>query len=140
MKKLNSEALFDIFSQGDEQVYHENGVHEILDNSFVLLGMVVKGVENFFIIDQMYHNRYGKQYESVRDNLQTTYFTNLVKYLSRIDVSHSDTLRTLEDEFTSQAIHYALDQLLQLCEEKEQYEHCATIFKISKIFSTTAVV
>lgn len=140
MKKLNANTLFDIFSQGDEQIYIDNGVHDVLNNSFVLFGMVVKGVENYFIIDQMYHTRFGKSYLEVKQDIKLKYFDQLVKYLSRIDVSRSDTLSTLEDEFTPQAIKYALDELLDFYEDLEHYENCVIIYKFHNIFRLKKLV
>lgn len=134
MKKLNSNELFEIFSQGDEQVYADNGVEDILDSSFILFGMVVRGVENYFIIDKIYSNRYGEHYQSLSDSIKLKYFNGLISYLHRIDITQSDTLLQLQDEFGPQAIKYALEELLEFYEQKELYEQCAIIFKFFNIF------
>ena len=52
MKKLNSDDLFNIFSIGDEEIYREHKIEDLMDNTFILFGMVVRGVENYFIIDK----------------------------------------------------------------------------------------
>lgn len=134
MKKLNSNDLFDIFSQGDEAVYRENQVEDILDNSFVLFGMVVKGVENYFIIDKIYTNKYGEDYISVSDSIKLKYFNSLVKYLERINISQLDTVVELGEEFGLQSIKYALEEMLDFYQEKEYYEKCAIIFKFHNLF------
>ena len=134
MKKLNSDDLFNIFSVGDEEVYKEHKVEDLLDNSFILLGMAIRGVENYFIIDKIYANRYGKDYDSVRDSIKLKYFNGLVNYLERINLSQSDTLLELLDEFGPQAIKYALEELLEFYEEREYYEKCAIIFKFYNLF------
>lgn len=134
MKKLNSNDLFDIFSQGDEVIYKENHLEDILDNSFVLFGMVVKGVENYFIIDKIYTNRYGESYLSVSDSVKLKYFNGLYNYLKRINITHSETLLDLQDEFGFQAIKYALEEMLEFYQEKEYYENCATIFRFYNFF------
>lgn len=134
MKKLNSNDLFDIFSQGDEAVYRENHVEGILDNSFVLFGMVVRGVENYFIIDKIYSNRYGKDYDSMSDSIKLKYFNGLLGYLERINLSQSDTVLELVNEFGPQAIKYALEEMLEFYEEKEYYEKCAIIFRFYDLF------
>lgn len=133
MKKLDTNTLFDIFSQGDETIYREHGVEDELNNSFVLLGMVVKGVENYFIIDQIYHTRFGQQYSSVKDSIKLKYFNGLVQYLSRIDISRLDTLANLQQEFDAQAIKFAFEELLEFYEQLEQYEQCAIIYKFYNI-------
>ena len=134
MKKLNSSELFEIFSQGDEQVYADNGVEDILDSSFILFGMVIRGVENYFIINKIYSNRYGEHYELISDSIKLKYFNGLIGYLHRIDITQSDTLEQLRDEFGPQAIKYALDELLEFYEQRELYEQCAIIFKFINIF------
>ena len=52
MQPLNPHTLFSIFEKGDEEVYKENGIESTLNNPYVLMGMVVKGVENFIVLDQ----------------------------------------------------------------------------------------
>jgi len=134
MKKLNSNDLFNIFSIGDEEIYKEHKVEDMMDNTFILFGMVVRGVENYFIIDKMYASRYRERYDSVRENIKLKYFNGLVNYLERIEALQSDTVLFLEDEFGSQAIKYALEEMLEFYKELEMYEKCAIIFKFYELF------
>lgn len=134
MKRLDSESLFSVFSQGDEEVYKEHNVEELLDNSFVLFGMVVKGVENYFIIDQLYSNRYGEQYERIRESVKLKYLLGLVRYLERIENIPLDTLHILKGEFGLQAIKYALEGMLNFFERIEYYEQCILLKKYFDIF------
>jgi hypothetical protein len=140
MKRLDSSSLFNIFDAGDEEVYEQHGVQDILDNSFVLLGMVIRGVDNFYLIDQMYANRYKDRYTDVRESLKLTYFTKLIKYLVRIDDIPLDTVSMLEDEFGIEAIRYSLNEMLQVFEKDEQYELCSIILKYLHIFSVKKLV
>jgi hypothetical protein len=134
MKKLNSDDLFNIFSIGDEEIFKEYSIEGLMDNSFVLFGMVIRGVENYFIIDKMYASRYQERYDSVRENIKLKYFNGLVNYLERIEVLQSDTVMDLEDEFGLQAIKYALEEMLEFYKELEMYEKCAIIFKYHQLF------
>jgi hypothetical protein len=136
MKKLNSEDLFNIFSVGDEEIFKEHKIEDMMDNTFILFGMVVRGVENYFIIDKMYASRYQERYDSVRENIKLKYFNGLVNYLERIEALQSDTVLFLEDEFGTQAINYALEELLEFYKELEMYEKCAIIFKFYRLFFT----
>lgn len=140
MKKLNTNQLFDIFLIGDEEVYKEHQVEDVLDNSFVLFGMVVKGVENYYIIDQLYEKRYGEQYDSVRESIKLKYFIGLVRYLERIEEIPEDTLHIIEDEFGLQAIDYALQEMLDLFIEVEYYEKCTILSKFQRLFSLNQLV
>lgn len=140
MKKLDSKSLFNIFDAGDEEVYEQHGVYGILDNSFVLLGMVIRGVDNFYLIDQMYANKYKNEYTDMRESLKLTYFTKLMKYLVRIDNIPLDTVSMLEDEFGIQAIRYSLNEMVQTFEQDEQYELCSIILKYLHLFSIKKLV
>ena len=134
MKKLNSDDLFNIFSVGDEEIYKEHRIEDIMDNTFILFGMVVRGVENYFIIDKMYANRYQERYDSVRENIKLKYFNGLVNYLERAKDIKADTVEELKDEFGPQAIKYALEEMLEFYKELEMYEKCAIIFKFYELF------
>ena len=134
MKQLNTSDLFSIFDQGDSEIYQQHNVEDLLDNTFVLFGMVVRGVENYYLLDHLYTNRYAKQYDSVRENIKVKYFTNLIKYLHRIDVSQLDTVDIIKDEFGEPAIEFALNDMLQCFVQIEHYDKCATLAKFMTIF------
>lgn len=134
MKKIDKATLFNIFEVGDEEVYRENGVEDLLHNTYILLGMTIKGVENYFIMEQMYQNRYGETFSTVKDSIKLKYFTGLIKYLERIDLSQSDTLYELKDLFGEQSIEYALTEMVDFFEGVEMYENCALLMKFYKVF------
>ena len=134
MKKLDKANLFDLFEVGDEHVYKEHGVSDILQDSYILFGMAIKGVENYYIMEQMYKNRYGQQFNEVQDSIKTKYFTQLMRYVNRIDISHVETMYQYKDIFGEQAINYALTQMIELFEQKEMYENCAVLLKYYNVF------
>lgn len=140
MKRLDSKSLFNIFDVGDEEVYEQHGVQDILDNSFVLFGMVIRGVDNFYLIDQMYANKYKNEYTEVRDSIKLKYFTGLMRYLVRIDDIPLDTVSILQDEFGIDAIDYSLNEMLQAFEQDEQYELCSVVAKYLHLFSVKKLV
>ena len=53
MKKLNSNDIFNIFSLGDEEVYKEHKIEDIMQDSFVLFGMVGYFVLVCFVLFQI---------------------------------------------------------------------------------------
>jgi hypothetical protein len=131
MKKLDSQNLFKAFSlEGD----NTNELPEVPNDSFILFGTVLRGVESFYIIDQLYQMRYKDQYELVREKIKLNYFTGLMKYVDRIDDMSLDTVMYIEDEFGGQAIKYALEEMLQFFEQIEYYEQCITLKKYFDIF------
>jgi len=134
VKKLNTDELFNIFSASDEEVYKENGIHDILHDTYMLFGMTIKGVENYYIMEQMYENRYGESFSNVRESIKLKYFIGLMRYLERIDLSQSDTLYELKDLFGEPAIDYAIKEMVDFFEKLEMYEHCALLMKFYKVF------
>lgn len=140
MKRLNSKSLFDIFQAGDEEVYKEHGVEDVLDNSFVLLGMVIRGVENYYIIDQLYKKKYAEEYDSQREIIKLKYFMGLMKYLERIKEIQLDTLSIIEDEFSISAIEYAFSEMTDFFISIEYYEQCSILKKYLDLFSLNKLV
>ena len=134
MKKLNSNELFDIFSQQDDHVFADNGMQEEIDNDFITFGTIIVGMRNYDILDHMYRYRYEKQYDSMKDQLKLKYFNGLIRYASRIDELRPDTVEDLIQEFGKQEIVGMLTQLLRFYEKLEVYENCAIIFKLLQKF------
>ena len=134
MKKLNSDELFDIFSQQDDHVFADNGMHDDIDNDFITFGTIIVGMRNYDILDHMYRYRYEKQYDSMKDQLKLKYFNGLIRYASRIDELRPDTVDDLIQEFGKQEIVGMLTQLLRFYEKLEVYENCAIIFKLLQKF------
>jgi len=134
MKKIDKANLFDLFDITDEQVYEEHGISDVLHDSYILFGMAIKGVENYYIMEQMYRNRYGQQFNDVQDGIKTKYFTQLMRYIDRIDISHVETMYQYKDILGQQSINYALTQMIQFFEQKEMYEHCAVLLKFFNVF------
>ena len=134
MKKLNSNELFDIFSQQDDHVFADNGMQDEIDNDFITFGTIIVGMRNYDILDHMYRYRYEKQYDSMKDQLKLKYFNGLIRYASRIDELRPDTVDDLIQEFGKQEIVGMLTQLLRFYEKLEVYENCAIIFKLLQKF------
>ncbi len=127
MHKLDPHTLFSIFEQGDEEIYRENNVEELLDNPYVLIGMVVTGVENFYMIDKMYTLRHAEEYGRVRETIKLKYFLKLFKYLDRVTPVEMDVVYRIGSDFELDRSIDAINDLLFFFEEMEHYEKCAKI-------------
>ena len=127
MQPLDKDALFSIFEAGDEEVYQENNVTSLLDNPYVLIGMVVRGVQNWHLMDLMYKRSYPKEYIKVRHTIQRKYFLRLISYLERLEVKSFSTIYTIGDSFDSQEVQYTFNILLDYFERFEMYEECAIV-------------
>jgi hypothetical protein len=133
MNKLDPHTLFSIFEQGDEEIYKEHNVLGVLDNPYVLIGMVVTGVENFALIDGMYLLRYEEKYAKVRDDIKYKYYVKLFGYLQRLENSSIEEVYTIgEDYELSRSIDALLDLQIYF-QELEDYEKCEVISRFSNL-------
>ena len=127
MQPLDKNTLFAIFDQGDEEVYQEHEVTGVMNNPYVLIGMVVRGMENFHLMDIMYKRSYPDQYAEVRETIKVKYMSKLVSYLERLDVNKFETVYSIGDSFDTESVMTALNALIKYFERIEYYEKCAII-------------
>ena len=133
MNKLDPHTLFAIFEKGDEEVYKENKVEGLLNNPYVLIGMVVNGVENFYFIDSIYTQKDPKRYARVKDNIKYKYFTKVFNYLKRLPLDTLDERYGIGEDYELDRSISALNDLLYYFESLEEYEKCALIFQYSDL-------
>ena len=129
MQPIDPNTLFSIFEQGDEEIYKEHGMESHLQNPFVLMGMVLRGIDNFQMMDMMYMKQYPKHYKKVRNITRYKYFNKLYSYLTRIDCSSFDDKHKIGESFDIKDVRYCLDLLRVYYESLEEYEKCSVIKK-----------
>jgi len=139
VSQLDPHTLFSIFEQGDEQIYKEYGMEDTLNNPFVLMGMVLKGLENFTIMDAMYIRHYGQQYKNVKPVIKHKYYNKLFSYLKRIDSTRFESIHSIGESFDKEAVLSALTTLLVYYELIEEYEKCAVIKRYSDLLEKKPV-
>ena len=127
MHKLDPHTLFSIFEKGDEEVYRENNVEDLLDNPYVLIGMVVTGVENFYMIDKMYTLKHEEEYGRVRDKIKLKYFTKLCGYLDRVTPLEMEVAYSIGADYELDRALDSMNELLFFFEDIEMYEKCVKI-------------
>lgn len=127
MQPIDPHTLFSIFEQGDEQVYKEHGIEDTMKNPFVLMGMVVRGIENHHLMDIMYIKQYPKEYTNVRDVTKYKYYNRLFSYLTRIDINTSTDLYTIGESFEAGEVFLGLDIMRKYYESIEEYEKCSIV-------------
>lgn len=135
MQSINPNSLFSIFEQGDEEVYIEHGIQDILNNPYVLMGTVIRGLENFQLMDVMYKRNFPKEYEKVEKVLKYRYYCKLYKYLERIDSSDFDTKHSIGESFDVDSVDFGLNTLRVYFESIEEYEKCVVIKKYLDLLS-----
>lgn len=129
MQPIDPNTLFSIFEQGDEQIYKEHGIEDQLSNPYVLMGMVIRGIQNYHMMDMMYMQRYPKEYKNVRNITKYKYLNNLFSYLKRLDANNFDDIYKVGESFDSKEAFGSLDYLRLFYEKLEQYEKCAVVKK-----------
>ena len=137
MQPIDPHTLFSIFEQGDEQVYKEHGVEDALDNPYVLMGMVIRGIENYFMMDVMYMKQYPKEYKNVRQITKYKYFNKLFSYLRRIDSTNFKDIYKIGESFDKGEVDKGLNYLRVYYEGIEQYEKCAIIKRYIDLLKKT---
>ena len=127
MQPLDPHTLFSIFEQGDEEIYQEHGITDVLNNPYVLMGMVVRGMENYHMIDMVYNKRYPDEYKAIKGTIKSKYYNKLYGYLTRMDYSKFETIYSIGNSFDINEVHTSLFELLKYFEQKEEYEKCQIV-------------
>ena len=134
MKEIDGDSLFSIFENGDQEVFNELYYASDINNSFIALGTLIRGVDNYILIDKIYRNRYGKDYDAFKDKLKLRYFLGLIAYLKCVNNFDNETARALLDEFGESCVIYNFQELLSFFEQQEEYEKCILLKKYLDIF------
>lgn len=129
MERLDPDSIFSIFEQGDEAVYEEHGVTEVLDNPYVIMGMVLRGVDQFELMAIMVERKYPEQWGKDKTKIKYKYYNRLFDHMNRIDLTHSHTVYKVSDAFDFEEILLGLSKMLYFYEGIEEYEKCALIKK-----------
>lgn len=128
MNKLDPHTLFSLFEQGDEEVYKEHGAESALDNPYVILNMVTRGMDNYSMMDMLYKKNNPVSYKQVRNTIKFKYFTKLFNYLDRLNIdSIRDTKYVIGESYDLPNLIARLDNLRLYFEEYELYERCLVI-------------
>lgn len=133
MHKLDPHTLFSIFEKGDEEVYRENKMEGVLNNPYVLIGMVVNGVENYYYIDEIYTNKEPERYARVKDSIKYKYFNKVYNYLARLSLDNIQEKYGIGTDYELDRSINALNELLFYYEDIEEYEKCALIFQYTDL-------
>lgn len=129
MQNLDPQDLFSIFEQGDEEIYKEHNVTEVLKNPYVLMGMVLRGIDNFRLMDLMYQRNFPEEYKKVAPRIKLKYYDNLYGYLTRIKWDSTEDVFKVGNSYDLAETHNGLSVLLSYYEFIEHYEKCAVIKK-----------
>lgn len=133
MNKLDPHTLFSIFEQGDEEIYIEHGQQDVLKNPFVLMGMVLRGLENFKLMTLIYTRKYPELFKKQQGYIKHKYYNKLFGYLNRIDVKQLEIAYHVGESYSRDEIALALEELINFFVTVEEYEKCAIIVKYKEL-------
>jgi hypothetical protein len=133
VQKLDPNSLFSIFEQGDEQVYQEHNLQSLLQDPYVVVGTVVTGVENFYLIDKIYSLRFKQDYQNIREGIRLKYYNKLYNYLLEISSIDSHLLSNIATDFDIDRSIHSLTDMLYFFQGIEHYEKCAVIKKFTDL-------
>lgn len=120
--------IFSVFAADDDEIFREEeNVEELLDNDFIKVGTLIKGMENYDILDKIHSVKYGSQYEFVKEKIKRKYYLGLVRNLPRPEELQSKTLDDLVDEFGKGSINHSLSDLIDYFVELEDFDSCITL-------------
>tara|TARA_B100000683_G_C12424402_1_gene529130 strand:+ start:101 stop:553 length:453 start_codon:yes stop_codon:yes gene_type:complete len=127
MNKLDPHTLFSIFEQGDEEIYKEHGQQDVLKNPFVLMGMVLRGLENYRLMSLIYTRKYPELFKKQELTIKHKYYNKLFNYLNRIDLRQLEVAYHVGESYSRDEIMLALEHMIQFFVKVEEYEKCAKI-------------
>lgn len=130
MQHINPNTIFSIFEQGDEEIYKEYGVKDALTNPTVLIGTVIRGIENWMLMDAMYLRRYPKAYKLERNMIRYKYYSRLYKFLTSINLSKLGEDYDIGKSFHVLEVENGIQHLIKYFEKREEYEKCADMKKV----------
>ena len=133
MNKLDPHTLFSIFEQGDEEVYKEHNQEDVLNNPFVLMNMVTRGLENYELMCALYIRNYPKEFIRVEPTIKFKYYTKLYGYLLRINIDSIEDIYAIGDSYERNNAQKGLQTLLDYFEFKEEYEKCGVLVKYIQV-------
>jgi hypothetical protein len=134
MKKIKPELLFSIFSKDDAEVFKEMNVEHMLEEDGILLGMAVKGIVNYPLLDEIYRFRFSENYEQIRLGARLTYFDKMYGYLVKLKLNKLEDLLDFTILLGSREIQTCFKEMILHYKDIQEYEKCAVILDLQKSF------
>ena len=133
MQPLNKNTLFSIFESCDEEIYKE--ATDALKNPYVLMGLVLNGLQSYILMDVMYKRNYPQEYKRVSTSIKYKYYSRIYSYLTRINSDRFETIYTIGTSYEKDDVFDGLDEMRIYFESVEEYEKCNVIKKYIKLLT-----
>lgn len=133
MKKLDVNTVFEIFDQDDQVIYDQAGLSDLFNDDRVLLNVVIRGIENYWRLEELYTNKDPVRYEKIKYKVKIKFFNKMFGFLERVNLSNLEPFYDTVQDLGYGTVEVALQELLAHFVELEEYEKCSSISKILKL-------
>lgn len=135
MKKLNPDSVFQIFNQDDKEIFQEAGIEYLMEEDYMLVGLAVKGIGNYKLLDDINKKKLKDLYLEIRDGVKYRYYCKLYNYLYRVKFNKLEELFDFVQVLGVRDVHDTFNILISYFQEVEEYEKCLYLFDLQKRLS-----
>jgi hypothetical protein len=132
---MDINKIFSSFTSEDDDIT----VIDFSEHPTYLLGMFKKLIlnhKNFFIKNLIFLLKSNQEidHDDIKSLGDMMIYNRAFSYIEKIDLSNAAHIQVVENNYTPQLI-VSLDSAISYFENMEEYEKCAHILKIKKIFA-----
>lgn len=129
MKKIDIDTIFKIFDQDDREIYEQAGLSDLFYDERILLNVVVRGIENYWKLDELYTNKEPIRYEQIKHKVKVKFFNKMYNFFNRINQNNLESFYYTVQDLGYGTVETALQEFLDHFVELEEYEKCCSINK-----------
>ena len=133
MKDINVDTIFEVFNQGDEIIYRNAGLEHVMDEDVILLNTAIRGIENYWKLDEIFSNKQGERYEDIRMQVKVKYFNKMYGYLKKVGMRKLEPFFDTVGDLGYGTVENSLKEYLDHFIEVEEYEKCVIIHKLLNV-------
>ncbi len=130
MKNINLENLKSIFWKKEVQSQPEQDSAKDLDNPYLSYSIVIRGVSELELLDEIYMNKSPREYSLVRDRVKVQQFDFLYDFLKKVPLEDDkEIVEFILKDLGKDEVIGNLNKLITHFIELEEYEKCFNIQK-----------
>ncbi len=130
MKNINLENLKSIFWKKEVESQPEQDLQEDLDNPYLSYSIVIRGVSELELLDEIYMNKSPREYSLVRDRVKVQQFDFLYEFLKKVPLQDDkEIVEFILKDLGRDEVIGNLNKLITHFIELEEYEKCFNIQK-----------
>ncbi len=130
MKNINLENLKSIFWKKEIKSQPQQDLQEDLDNPYLNYSIVIRGVSELELLDELYMNKSPREYSLVRDRVKIQQFDFLYNFLKKVPLEDDkEVIEFILKDLGKTEVLSNLNKLMTHFVELEEYEKCSNIQK-----------